>query len=80
MDKVVQKQVCLQAGIPSVDYLWCHVELTESGNHGDIRVAGSVSLGEHHLAGLTLREVASRAANTLGLPLFVKPANSGSSA
>jgi D-alanine-D-alanine ligase len=79
MDKVVQKQVCLQAGIPAVDYLWFHVELTESGNHGDIRVAGSVSLGEHHLAGLTLREVASRAANTLGLPLFVKPANSGSS-
>jgi D-alanine-D-alanine ligase len=57
MDKVLQKQVFRQAGLPVVDFWWCRSTRIATG----------------------LRECMIEIERRLGLPVFVKPANLGSS-
>lgn len=75
MDKVVQKVLCRQAGIPVVDYLWLrHVDWQhpiEQPHHAGAQ--------PQQLWGMTQQQMIETICDTLGLPAFVKPANMGSS-
>lgn len=57
MDKVIQKQLFLQAELPVVDFLWCSAAAVEND----------------------ARSIRASAERRLGYPMFVKPANLGSS-
>lgn len=75
MDKIVQKALCLQAGIPVVDYLWLHAVDWHSEKFETVpQVAHS-----QRLSGKNQNEILQTIEDTLGLPAFVKPANMGSS-
>jgi D-alanine-D-alanine ligase len=77
MDKVVQKQLCVQAGVPAVKFLWMY--------YGDWQQAGmeqndsTVPVTPQQLSGLSQAEIFAKIEAELGLPVFVKPANMGSS-
>jgi D-alanine-D-alanine ligase len=77
MDKVVQKQLCLQAGVPVVKFLWMY--------YGDWQRAGTkqnnpaVPANPQQIRSLSQTEIISKIEFELGLPVFVKPSNMGSS-
>lgn len=75
MDKVVQKMLCRQAGIPVVDYMWLR-HLDWSNPQQDF-FAHNVQ--PQQLRGMTQKQMLEVLEDTLGLPAFVKPANMGSS-
>ncbi len=75
MDKVVQKALCRQAGIPVVDYLWLrHVDWQHP-----IEKPYRAPVQSQQLLGMTQKQMLETISDTLGLPAFVKPANMGSS-
>ncbi|MBN1560690.1 D-alanine--D-alanine ligase [candidate division KSB1 bacterium] len=71
MDKIVQKQITAQAGIRSVDYLWFR--------DIDWREPAPGPVIAHQLADMTQAQIIATVIERLGLPLFVKPPNLGSS-
>lgn len=75
MDKVVQKMLCRQAGIPVVDYVWLRYPDWQNPPRDFLPQA---ALPEQ-LRGATQKEMLEALEDTLGLPAFVKPANMGSS-
>jgi D-alanine-D-alanine ligase len=77
MDKVVQKQLCLQAGVPAVKFLWMYYGDWKTGV---LQKSNSViPASPQQLCGLTQTEIVAKIETELGLPVFVKPANMGSS-
>ncbi|MDZ7268513.1 MAG: D-alanine--D-alanine ligase [candidate division KSB1 bacterium] len=75
MDKVVQKVLCRQAGIPVVDFLWLRTE----DWHGDRFEHFPLWGHPQRLSGKSRVEILQTVEETLGLPAFIKPANMGSS-
>ncbi len=75
MDKVVQKQLCEQAGLPVVKYIWFDA--------GDIlrRPSGVDKISPHKAARerRSLMHILRHIEKTLKYPCFIKPANMGSS-
>ncbi len=77
MDKVVQKQLCVQAGVPVVKFLWMYYSDWQCA---DTKQNNSAILAtSHQLSGLSQAESLAKIEAELGLPVFVKPANMGSS-
>lgn len=75
MDKVVQKALCRQAGVPVVDYLWLrHIDWQHP-----IEKPYAAPAQAQQLWGMTQKQMIETIIDTLGLPAFVKPANMGSS-
>jgi D-alanine-D-alanine ligase len=73
MDKIVQKQICDHAGLPSVDYVWLRgIDWLEKSSE-------SVPVIENLLANMTQKEMLDAVAERLGFPVFIKPPNLGSS-
>jgi D-alanine-D-alanine ligase len=75
MDKVVQKFLCLQAGVPVVDFLWVRYEDWQYNQTN----SQSIPANPQQLCGLTQKEMLAKIEAELRFPLFVKPANMGSS-
>ncbi len=75
MDKVVQKALCRQAGIPVVDYLWLRYPDWQNPQQDFL----PQSLQPQQLHGIPQLQMLEAIEDTLGLPAFVKPANMGSS-
>jgi len=74
MDKIVQKHLCRQQGIPTVDFLWFRdVDWRSEG--GDTPFPALPD----QLANRSREEIVGSLIAVLGLPLFVKPPNLGSS-
>jgi D-alanine-D-alanine ligase len=74
MDKIIQKHICRQQGIPTVDFLWFRdVDWRENGG------AQPFPALPDQLANRTQAEIVGSLIDALGLPLFVKPPNLGSS-
>ena len=74
MDKVIQKHICRQQGIPTVDFLWFRdVDWRENGGSEPFPALPD------QLANRSREEIVGTLIATLGLPLFVKPPNLGSS-
>ena len=73
MDKIVQKQICIQAGLPSVDYLWFR------GVDWRQKSKNPVPVIEKQLANKTQDEILETVEKRLGFPVFIKPPNLGSS-
>ncbi|MBI5071470.1 D-alanine--D-alanine ligase [Candidatus Falkowbacteria bacterium] len=75
MDKIVQKQLCEQAGLPVVKYIWF--------NAGDIlrRPSGVDKISPHKTTRerRSLIHILRHIEKTLKYPCFIKPANMGSS-
>ncbi|MDZ7316230.1 MAG: D-alanine--D-alanine ligase [candidate division KSB1 bacterium] len=72
MDKVLQKLVCRQAGLPTVDFIWFRsIDWRERST--DEPVAA------YQLANLPQEGIAAEIERRLGYPVFVKPPNLGSS-
>lgn len=74
MDKIVQKQVCLQAGLPTVPYKWFH-RIDWQNQHN---LKNSLLLQEQ-IGSASHEEMLKHIANALDFPVFVKPASLGSS-
>ena len=74
MDKVMQKIVCCQAGIPAVDYFWLrYADWLDDGK-------SKTSADQPQLlSGISSDKIVQTIVEQLGLPVFVKPANMGSS-
>jgi D-alanine-D-alanine ligase len=70
MDKIFQKYMCQQAGLPAVDFVWFD-ELDWNGRSCE-------QMPPHILAG-THQQLLQKIIEQLGLPLFIKPPNLGSS-
>jgi D-alanine-D-alanine ligase len=75
MDKVVQKTLCRQAGIPVVDFLWLRYV---DWQHPQIE-SFLPAAQPQQLRGMTQAQMIETIEDTLGLPAFIKPANMGSS-
>ncbi len=75
MDKVVQKMLCRQAGIPVVDYMWLRYLDWQNPQQDFL----PQSLQPQQLRGMTQTQMLEVLEDTLGFPAFVKPANMGSS-
>jgi D-alanine-D-alanine ligase len=75
MDKVVQKYLCAQAGIPVVDFLWLRYEDWQA----DQQESFSTAVSPQQLSNLSQTAMLNVIEEKLGLPVFVKPANMGSS-
>jgi len=75
MDKVVQKNLCLQAGIPVVDFLWLRYEDWQADQQENL----STAVSPQQLSNMSRAAMLGAIENKLGLPVFVKPANMGSS-
>lgn len=73
MDKIIQKQVCRQCDIPTPDFLWFR-NIDWKSNAGN----GNPSL-QDQLVNMTQKEMLHEIVERLGLPVFVKPPNMGSS-
>ncbi|MBN1481541.1 D-alanine--D-alanine ligase [candidate division KSB1 bacterium] len=73
MDKILQKQITNQAGIPSVDYLW--IKGVDWHNPTESEQPAIT----HQLARKSREEVLQAIRERLGFPVFVKPPNLGSS-
>lgn len=74
MDKIIQKHICRQQGIPTVDFLWFRdVDWRENGQ-APLRP----SLPDQ-LANRSRKQIVAMLMDKLGLPLFIKPPNLGSS-
>ncbi len=74
MDKILQKQVCRQSGVPVADFLWFR-----SVDWTDNKAAGGVKPLQNQLINMTREEIVAAVIHKLGLPVFVKPPNMGSS-
>jgi D-alanine-D-alanine ligase len=72
MDKILQKQICLQVGIPCVEYLW----LKGADWTNPLKDAPKQT---HQLANMSQEIILEQIVKRLGLPVFVKPPNLGSS-
>ncbi len=74
MDKIVQKQVSLQAGLSVVDFLWIR-------KHDWMlnRDEEATPILSNQLANMDQRQMILLTEDRLGFPVFVKPANLGSS-
>ena len=72
MDKVVQKLICRQAGLPTVDFVWFRSIDWQSPDAGQPIIA-------NRLAEPTPAEMLEEIEKRLGFPVFVKPPNLGSS-
>jgi D-alanine-D-alanine ligase len=75
MDKVVQKQLCIQAGVPVVKFFWLRYEDWKEPPAGHSTFAAN----PQQLCGLTQSAMIARIETELGFPVFIKPANLGSS-
>jgi D-alanine-D-alanine ligase len=75
MDKIVQKNVCRQFGLPVVDFLWFKVTEWEADKTRNNEPGPLL----YQLAGMTRVQMIEAIVEKLGLPVFVKPANLGSS-
>ncbi len=74
MDKILQKQVCTKFGLPGVDFLWLRgTDWEENHNHGE------TPLLLNQLANMSQNQMINVIVERLGLPVFVKPPNLGSS-
>jgi len=73
MDKILQKQVCVQAGLPAVDYVWFRAVDWFAQSDGPAPVI------EKQLANMSQEEIVQTIEEQLGLPVFIKPPNLGSS-
>ena len=74
MDKVIQKHICRQQGIPTIDFLWFReLDWRENG-----QTEPRPALPDQ-LANRSRQEIVAALIQGLGLPLFVKPPNLGSS-
>jgi len=74
MDKILQKQVCRQSGLPVADFVWFR-----GVDWGKNKAAGGVQPLQNQLINMTWDEMVAAVINELGLPVFVKPPNMGSS-
>lgn len=75
MDKVVQKVLCRQAGIPVVDFLWLRYEDWQANQQESF----STAVHPQQLNCMSQAQMLNTIEEQLGLPVFVKPANMGSS-
>jgi D-alanine-D-alanine ligase len=75
MDKVVQKQLCAQAGVPVVKFLWLHFADWQR----DKKAPEAIPANPQQLCGLTQNEMIAKIETDLRFPVFVKPSNMGSS-
>jgi D-alanine-D-alanine ligase len=75
MDKVVQKQLCAQAGVPIVKFLWLHFADWQR----DTKALEAIPANPQQLCGLTQNEMIAKIESDLPFPVFVKPSNMGSS-
>ena len=74
MDKVVQKHICRQQGIPTIDFLWFRdIDWRAEGGSEPFPALPD------QLANRSREEIVGSLIDALGLPLFVKPPNLGSS-
>ena len=73
MDKILQKQVCVQAGLPAVDYVWFRAVDWFAQSDGPAPVI------EKQLANMSQEKIVQTIEEQLGLPVFIKPPNLGSS-
>jgi D-alanine-D-alanine ligase len=74
MDKIIQKHICRQQGIPTVDFLWFRdVDWRENGG------AEPFPALPDQLTNRSQDEIVGSLIAAMGLPLFVKPPNLGSS-
>lgn len=72
MDKIMQKQKCLFEGIPCVKYLWLKKkDWTAPSENSPFLV--------NQLANMSQEKMLEKTLEQLGLPVFVKPPNLGSS-
>ena len=74
MDKIVQKHICRQAGLPIVDFMWFRVSDWKADKD-----VGEQSNPFNQIGGLSQAALVDRLIERLGLPVFVKPPNLGSS-
>jgi D-alanine-D-alanine ligase len=72
MDKIVQKQLCEQAGLPVVKYVWFLKGEWEENKKSKIK-------NKKHKLKIQKQNILRRIEKTLGYPCFIKPANLGSS-
>lgn len=73
MDKIMQKQVCRQSGIPVPDFLWFRgVDWKSNSGNGNTAV-------QDQLVNMTQKQMCRAIIDRLGLPVFIKPPNMGSS-
>ncbi|MDZ7362997.1 MAG: D-alanine--D-alanine ligase [candidate division KSB1 bacterium] len=75
MDKVVQKQLCVQARVPVVKFLWLHFADWQR----DKKAPDAMPANPQQLCGLAQNEMIARIESELRFPVFVKPSNMGSS-
>jgi len=75
MDKIVQKLLCMPADVPVVKFLWLRYEDWQR-NQTESHAAAA---NPQQLAGLAQNEMIARIETDLRFPVFVKPANMGSS-
>jgi D-alanine-D-alanine ligase len=75
MDKVIQKLLCLQAGVPVIKFLWMYYGDWQR-NKTESRI---IPANPQQLCGFTPNEMVAKIETELSFPLFVKPANMGSS-
>jgi len=75
MDKIVQKLLCMPADVPVVKFLWLRYEDWQR-NQAEAHV---VAANPQQLSGLAQNEMIARIESELHFPVFVKPANMGSS-
>ncbi|HPI73617.1 MAG TPA: D-alanine--D-alanine ligase family protein [bacterium] len=74
MDKIMQKHLCRQQGLPVVDFLWFRdLDWQQNSNRQDR------PLLPDQLANMTRKEMIEAILEDLKLPVFVKPPNMGSS-
>ena len=74
MDKIAQKMVCLQAGLPAADFRWLRsVDWFRAPDAPETPVLTG------QLANLDHKAIIDKVADELGFPVFVKPPNMGSS-
>ena len=75
MDKIVQKLLCVPANVPVVKFLWLRYEDWQRNQTDSLVVAAN----PQQLCGLAQKEMLARIESELHFPVFVKPANMGSS-
>lgn len=75
MDKIVQKLLCMPAGIPVGKFLWLRYEDWQANK----TESNAVAANPQQLCGLAQNEMLARIEAELHFPVFVKPANMGSS-
>jgi D-alanine-D-alanine ligase len=75
MDKIVQKLLCVPANVPVVKFLWMRYEDWQANKTESHAAAAN----PQQLCGVAQNEMSARIETELHFPVFVKPANMGSS-